>query len=118
MDGLQLQTVGTTTTIKFMATEEGRANWNGATSAYYYHYDLKDHLGNTRVTISEAGAVLQEDSYYAFGMQMPGKSFNPTNKYLYNGKELQAEIGWYDYGARFYDPTLGRFTAYNYHLIK
>ncbi|MND83803.1 tRNA3(Ser)-specific nuclease WapA precursor [compost metagenome] len=111
VDGLQLQTVGTTTTIKFMATEEGRANWNGTTSPYYYHYDLKDHLGNTRVTISEAGAVLQEDSYYAFGMQIPGKSFNPTNKYLYNGKELQAETGWYDYGARFYDPTLGRWSV-------
>jgi RHS repeat-associated protein len=100
--------------LQYILTEEGRIVPDGG--GYKYQYFLKAHLGNTRVMFDEDGDILQDDSYYPFGMAMEGLSFedftySQTNKYLYNGKELQDEfgLGWYDYGARFYDPQLGRW---------
>ena len=80
------------------------------TSKYYYY--LKDHLGNTRVVVSYAGStasVEQVSDYFPFGKLFTENNL-AENKYLYNGKELNNEFFEnYDYGARFYDPALGRW---------
>jgi RHS repeat-associated protein len=96
-------------TLEYILMNEGRVYVNG-TSALYEYY-LKDHLGNTRVVFDETGATpAQTTHYYPFGMQFNQASIgNPSNKYLYNGKEIQEETDWYDYGARMYDPVVGRF---------
>src|SRR5690606_25904594 len=82
---------------------------------YTYHYNLKDHLGNVRYTFDiYRGAVrrLQADNYYAFGKRKSVSPVSLNNKYLYNGKEIQDELGeQYDYGARFYDPVIGRWST-------
>ncbi|MCE1190371.1 MAG: RHS repeat-associated core domain-containing protein [Ignavibacteria bacterium] len=98
-------------------TGEGRAikDQNGTWS---YEYDLKDHLGNTRVSFAAINGIAlpqQYKDYYPFGMEMAQAytSVGAPTKYLYNGKELQDEfgLGWYDYGARFYDPAIGRWNT-------
>lgn len=99
--------------LTFIQTEEGRALPNGSTS-YNYEYTLTDHLGDSRVSFDMAGGstAKQTDDYYPFGLRISrGIVPNPQNKYLYNKKELQDELTQYDYGARFYDPVIGRWNV-------
>ncbi|WP_223609648.1 RHS repeat-associated core domain-containing protein, partial [Chryseobacterium sp. OSA05B] len=74
--------------------------------------------------------VLEENNFYPFGLKHEGYNAltgNPAYNYEYNGKELQKETGWNDYGARMYMSDIGRwgvidplaeqyrrFTPYNY----
>jgi len=100
-------------TIEFIQTEEGRAIPG---SSYTYEYMIKDHLGNTRAMVKQNGEISQVQDYYAFGLEMnPGnaKGTSPNNLYRYNGKEKQTELSLdqLDYGARFYDPVIGRFNT-------
>jgi len=61
--------------------------------------------------------VMEYQHYYPFGMQLEALGYTSgndlKNNYLYNGKELQEDYGlnWYDYGARMYDPVIGRWTT-------
>ena len=77
-----------------------------------YHYYLKDHQGNNRIVVDEDGKVEERNDYYPFGGLM-ASSIGTAQPYKYNGKELDRKNGlnWYDYGARLYDPLLGRFTC-------
>ncbi|TCD05837.1 RHS repeat-associated core domain-containing protein [Pedobacter frigidisoli] len=97
--------------IEIIHTDEGIAQNNNG--VYTYQYNLSDHLGNVRYSFDiYGGAVrrLQQDDYYAFGKR--NSVSVGSNKYLYNGKEVQDELGeQYDYGARFYDPVIGRWNV-------
>jgi RHS repeat-associated protein len=88
-----------------------------------YEFTITDHLGNARVqfsdkngnqTIEPATEILQINHYYPFGLNQEGawaKGGLAENKYQYNGKELNTELGLdlEDYGGRWYNPALGRW---------
>jgi RHS repeat-associated protein len=101
--------------LDFFTNETGRVLKE--TNGFERQYVISDHLGNARVTVkpdaNNQPIVLQYDSYYPFGLEMGGLSFVALteNKYKYNGKEMQDafNLNWYDYGARFYDPQIGRW---------
>ena len=97
--------------LKFFSTSEGYFDYQN--NRYIYHYN--DHLGNVRISFAREGntaVIVEQNDYYAFGLKHNGPAFDPTGvnyKYQYNGKEMQDELGMYDYGARFYMPDLGRW---------
>lgn len=110
--------------LKVIFTSAGRIvkNVDGATVLWKYEYNLTDHLGNVRAVFAAHSngipELMQHTDYYPFGMVMEQQeTFNleeVKNRYLYNGKELQDDnigikLDWYDYGARMYDPELGRW---------
>lgn len=107
--------------LQFFPTVEGYVNNTpvSGTNTYSYVFNYTDHLGNVRLSYTKnpstnALTILEESNYYPFGLKHNG--YNPISpaqeyKYKYNGKELQDELGlnMYDYGARNYDPALGRW---------
>ncbi len=59
----------------------------------------------------ENSLIVQKDDYYPFGGTFNSyqRSYSEPNRLKFNGKEEQEETGWIDYGARMYDPALGRW---------
>ncbi len=92
-------------------------------------YELTDHLGNVRATVSDmllprGSDVFDADlrtltDYYPFGMTMPGRSYEAAgidgHRYGYGGQERDDEISGdgsnYDYGARIYDSRVARWLS-------
>lgn len=76
-----------------------------------FHYYLKDHLGNNRVVVSENGEIEQVNDYYPTGALMASSKGGDTQRFKFNGKELDRTNGlnWYDYGARNYDAAIVRW---------
>ncbi len=71
------------------------------------------YFDDLRITVNEH-PVVQRDDYYPFGLQHDG-GFNRVtslkNDFLFIGKERidDLDLSWYDFGARVYDPSLGRW---------
>ncbi len=69
----------------------------------YYHHDL---LGNTVALTDSSGQVLMRTVYLPFGDLLYAEGLEEA--YLFTGKERDA-TGMDYFGARHYDPALGRF---------
>lgn len=111
--------------LEFMHTSEGRCvptNSSG-TLTFRYEYQYTDNTGNVVMAFTDIDAngsinpsteVIQQSSYYAFGMRMEGLNtmqIGVEHKYKYSGKEFNDDLGLneYDFGARFYDPAIARW---------
>ncbi len=107
--------------LKFISHPEGYIEPDGG-GGYDYVYQYKDHLGNIRLSYSDANddgsvdatEIMSEKNYYPFGLihkGYNGEVQGTYHPYGYNGKEEQVELGleWLDFSARNYDAALGRW---------
>ena len=84
---------------------------------------VTDHLGSVRAVVDGvSGEVVETNDYYPFGGRWNTTAglTDQTNRFRYNSKEEQSSlypasfrnaVSYIDYGARQYDPILGRWFA-------
>ncbi len=75
-----------------------------------YHILHSDHLGSSTVLSDSTGAIAESTEYNPFGTTRTHSGATLTN-YKYTDQELDPETGLYNYGARYYDPMIGRFIS-------
>jgi RHS repeat-associated protein len=71
----------------------------------YYHFD---GLGSTTALSDAGGAAVATLLYDAWGNQRAASGDTVSN-YRFTGAELDSASGLYHMGARFYDPSVGRW---------
>jgi RHS repeat-associated protein len=95
------------------------ARYNGsAPSGKQSQWFFPDRNGNTSVVTDGVNGVLESYRYDAFGLPT---IYGPTgtvlgataisNRFLFTGREWRLLFGFYEYRARAYNPTIGRFMS-------
>jgi RHS repeat-associated protein len=74
---------------------------------YFYH---TDHLGSSNIITDSTGYAVQDIYYYPYG-EIKTNTGSDIARHKFTGQEWDAEAGLYYYGARYYDPKLGRFIS-------
>jgi RHS repeat-associated protein len=88
---------------------------NGYIETFVVNETSQDVWFDNFKILSQGSILVQETHYDPWGLELTGIGYEyagvKKNKYLYNGKELIEDAGlqYYDYGARMYDPTIGRW---------
>ncbi len=83
---------------------DGKVSKFDSTQGHFWF--VKDHLGSTRRL--DSSSMLRD--YYPYGQNKIAAG-NEETAYQFTGKELDSGIGLHYFGARYYDPSIGRWLA-------
>jgi RHS repeat-associated protein len=95
------------TCTKYIFAGSNRIAMKTGSTINYYH---TDHLGSSSVITDASGNKAEELYYYPYG-KTRYNSGSVNLKHKFTGQELDEETGLYNYGARYYDPEIGRFIS-------
>ncbi|WP_164521391.1 RHS repeat domain-containing protein [Iodobacter ciconiae] len=88
------------------------ADWtwdkDGTQKLEFFH---ADPAGSPMLATDTAGVVLWAANYYPYGYKLAGGGAGEKNKQWFGGKPQDDESGLQYFGARYYDPVIGRFMA-------
>lgn len=80
-----------------------------AIGTYYYH---RNHINSSSVITDSGGNVTARMVYLPFGeLTQANSSGGDVVTSKFTGQEYDEELGLYYYGARYYDPAIGRFIS-------
>ncbi len=74
-------------------------------------YLHNDAAGSPVAATDAAGNVIWRESYRAYGERTRNETASRTNRQFFHGKAFDADSGLAYFGARYYDPVVGRFMA-------
>ena len=75
---------------------------------YFCHTDM---LGSIRAITDSSGEVAARFEYEPFGLVTTSTGPLASGAHRFTGKPEDGAIGLYYFGARYYDPEVGRFTS-------
>lgn len=103
---LALERTGGGDLIRRYLYGEGPVAMQTPTATYFYALDPQ---GSVMELTDGAGKLAAAYRYDGYGV-VTATAGAPANPLLFQGGYLDTDTGLYDFGARNYDPTLGRFT--------
>ncbi len=72
-------------------------------------YLHNDFAGNPIAATDASGAILWKENFRPYGDRLNNQPAASGNRQWFHGKAVDADTGLSYFGARYYDPTLGRF---------
>lgn len=87
-------------------TDEALAELRSGTATYYE----QDGIGAVTSLSNSSSTLANTYTYESYG-KLTASTGTVTNPFQYTGRELDPETGIYEYRARYYDQTVGRFLS-------